>query len=306
MTRTFTTIFEKIVQTIFYGNYFYGLCVVAAILETAIQLGIPNESGLMYSIAFVATVLFYNYPYARNYSPVNSNPRTLWYIEHAVLVKRTQIVLSVIIVILGVWFVLDNRKVLPLMTAQQWFLVLIFPLTGALYYGSNIVSKKYNLRQVGWLKPFIIGFVWSGVTTIYPLLYDTVKHSVPLTYSFFLCLLFVKNLMFVSVLAIMFDIKDYVGDSKNGLNTLVVKMGLRKTILYVLLPLPVLGLITFISYAAIHHFSPLKMLLIMCPFLLLLVAAASLRKRRTLLYYLIMIDGLFIVKAVFDILAMLI
>ncbi len=112
--------------------------------------------------------------------------------------------------------------------------------------------------------------------------------------------------MFISVLAMMFDIKDYEADSQNNLNTFVVKIGLRKMIFYIFLPLPLLGVLTFLSYATLNHFHLLKMVLIMIPFFLLILAGLSLRKRRSLMYYLVVIDGLMVVKAVFGIVAMLV
>jgi 4-hydroxybenzoate polyprenyltransferase len=299
-------IWIRLTEFVFYGNYFYGLCVAALILETTVQLAIPYNGLQIYIASFAATVLFYNYPYARNLSPANKDPRTRWYFRNHRLVKQMQVILTIVLLLVLGQLAVQHGHLAWHISVLQWCLLGIFPLAGALYYGNNIVSARWNLRRVGWLKPFMIGFVWAGIATIYPVWFDDVLHGREFKPTLFLTLLFVKNLMFVSVLAIMFDIKDYAGDSRKGLDTLVVKMGLRKTILYVLLPLPLLGLLTFISYAVSHHFSILKMVLIMLPFLLLLLVARSLRKRRTLLYYLVVIDGLFIVKALFDIVAMLV
>ena len=111
--------------------------------------------------------------------------------------------------------------------------------------------------------------------------------------------------MFIAMLCIMFDIKDYATDHSSKLRTFVVRLGLRKTIFYILLPLPILGLLTFISYALTHHFSEMKIVLNMIPFLLLLLAAAALRRRRSMMYYHVVIDGLMLVKAICGITAML-
>lgn len=192
------------------------------------------------------------------------------------------------------------------MNTLHWLLVLVFPVVGALYYGLNFFSTKYNLRKIGWLKPFIIGFTWAGMVAVYPILFYDIVHFENYQFTSLGCLLFLKNMMFISVLGMMFDIKDYAADSKNQINTFVVKIGLRKTIFYILIPLPLLGLLTFLSYATLHHFNFWKMVLIMIPFFFLLAAAHSLRKRRTLLYYLFVIDGLMVIKAFFGIWAVLV
>ncbi|MBT1710704.1 hypothetical protein KK062_20860 [Fulvivirgaceae bacterium PWU5] len=189
------------------------------------------------------------------------------------------------------------------MSNLQWLLFLIFPMIGAMYYGANFFSARYNLRSIGWLKPFLIGFVWAGVTTIYPFEYHDVLNSTHHPVTILEILLFLKNLMFISMVAILFDIKDYASDSSSHLNTMVVKIGLRKTILFVVFPLTILGVLTFLSYALVHQFSLLKMILIMIPFFLLIIVARSLKRRRSLMYYLVAIDGLLVVKAAFGILA---
>lgn len=279
---------------------------MALMAETAVQMKVPFDGVSVYCLAFVATVLFYNYPYARNYTSTSNNPRVQWYIRNHRWVIRNQVLFTTMLIGAIGYFAFRYAFEITHMGGLQWVLLLVFPVVGATYYGANVLSKKYSLRQIGWLKPFVIGFVWAGVATIYPLLWHNVLHSKHYEITLLGSLLFVKNLMFTSVLAIMFDIKDYTADSKNELNTLVVKIGLQKTIWYVLMPLPILGLLTFISYAVLHEFSLPKMLLIMIPFFSLLLAAASLRKPRTLLYYLVVIDGLFIVKAFFGIVAMLV
>ncbi len=258
----------------------------------------------MYGLAFIATVLFYNYPYTQKYFPFSKNPRTQWYFRNKGWVGWSLVVLTLILAMLGAGFIEKNRVVIANTSGMQWLLLLLFPVTGAFYYGAGAISG-FNLRRVSLIKPFVIGFVWAGVVTIYPVVYYDVKYSKEVLATFLAGLLFFKNFMFVSVLAIMFDIKDYVTDSNTKLNTLVVKIGLRKTIFYVLLPLPVLGLLTFISYAIPHRFDIPKMILIMLPFFLLLAVAYSLKQRRTLLYYLVVVDGLMLLKALFGIAASL-
>lgn len=296
----------KPVELFFYGNYFYGICAVAQAIETTLQLGFPLNHFNYYFITFIATVFYYNYPYVRKYAAADTDSRTVWYREHQSFIRWNQFFFTLFLLFALFVFLYHYMHVLQHMTVLHWLLVFVFPLIAAMYYGLNFFSIKYNLRSIGWLKPFIIGFTWAGMVAVYPILFYDIIHEQPYTFTSLGCLLFLKNLMFISVLGMMFDIKDYADDRIKHLNTFVVRIGLRKTIVYILIPLPLLGLLTFLSYATLHHFHLLKMVLIMIPFFLLVAAAYSLRKRRTLLYYLIVIDGLMIVKAVFGILAMLV
>jgi len=297
------SVLQRFVRVVFYGNYFYGICAVALVLETLALLKVPYRGYLAYAIAFVATTLFYSYPYARNYTSPSTNPRTTWYIINHSLVVKTQIALTILLSVFLTMVLLNHFDQIKGMSNKQWSLCLIFPVSGAMYYGANFISAKYNLRRIGWLKPFLIGFVWAGLTSIYPLEYYDVLNSQHHQVTLLEILLFLKNFMFISMLAILFDIKDYASDSSNNLNTLVVRIGLKKTILFVVFPLTILGLLTFFSYAFSHQFSLLKMTLIMIPFFLLIAVARSLKRRRSLMYYLVAIDGLLVVKAIFGILA---
>jgi 4-hydroxybenzoate polyprenyltransferase len=176
----------------------------------------------------------------------------------------------------------------------------------ALYYGINNKNfGRFNLRKVGWLKPFVIGFTWAGFVTIYPALLYNIERSAEYIPSIRTVLLFIKNFMFVSVLCILFDIKDYATDANHQLKTFVVKVGLRKTIFYIIIPLSAIGLGSFLVYAAIQQFSIPKMLLNTIPFILLITVAYSLSRRKSILYYLIIIDGLMLVKAICGSIAMI-
>jgi hypothetical protein len=294
-----------VLEWIFYGNLFYGICAVAQSIEATLQQKFPLNGWIYYGLVFVATVLFYNYPYARRQKGNNNHPRAAWNIRNHGWLAHLQVLFTLILT--GALFVFTNQHKVQLLhiNGLHWFLLLIFPVVAALYYGSNFLSSRHNLRNIGLLKPFIIGFTWAGLLVIYPVLFTNILAGEPYTFTLQGVLLFFKNLMFISLLCIMFDIKDYASDHRENLRTFVVRIGLRKTIFYILLPLPLLGIFTFLTYALTHEFSAMKIIMNMIPFFLLLLAANSLRKRRPLMYYLVVIDGLMLVKALCGTMAML-
>ena len=293
--------YPKIKEFIFYGNYFYGLCAVALSIEAALQQRIPLNSSFYFFLFFITTVLYYGYPYARKYKNYGTDPRTNWYITNYRFVRWNQIFITFVLMGVLVFFLHYYVDAIIKMNLVHWAALLIFPFVAALYYGINF----FNIRKVGWLKPFIIGFTWAGLVTVYPVLFYNIIHKQDYTPTLVSLLLFIKNLMFVSVLCIMFDVKDYATDHISRLKTFVVQIGLRKTIFNILLPLSMLGLVSFIYYAVDHQFHAMKTLLNVVPFILMLMAVISLRKRRTLMYYLVVIDSLMLVKAACGILAVL-
>ncbi len=79
-----------------------------------------------------------------------------------------------------------------------------------------------NLRKVSYLKIFIVSGVWSGVTTIIPILFN----KGPLDMS--ILLLFIQRMLFVLVLILPFEIRDMQLDLKH-IKTLPQKIGIEQT-----------------------------------------------------------------------------
>lgn len=296
---------STLLQWIFYGNFFYGICAVAQSVEATLQQGFRLNHILYYVLVFFATVLYYNYPYARRFKTAGNNPRTAWYIKHYRFLLWHQVIVTAALIVAAIVFLTRHHSLLHETALLNWLLIVLFPLVAALYYGFNFLSSRYNLRNIGWLKPFVIGFTWAGMVVVYPVLWQHIQQREPYLFTLFGGLLFVKNWMFIALLCIMFDIKDYATDHSSNLKTFVVRLGLRKTIFYILLPLTLLGLFTFITYGLTHHFSTMKILINMIPFILLLFTAVALRRRRQVMYYHVVIDGLMLVKAACGITAML-
>jgi hypothetical protein len=289
---------SPIIRFIFFGNYFYGLCAVGLSLETSFQLGYSLNSPFYYLLIFAGTVIYYTKAYLPESSSPTLNRRSHWYhAHHNVLLVGQRIWIGIFLIVLCLLLHEDIRYFFyqPVTT---WLLILLFPIAALFYNGLNTGNQVLSVRSIGWLKPFCIGFIWAGVVTLYPILYKQILISEAFHFSPILLFLFIKNFMFISVLCIMFDIKDYAMDYNAQLKTFVVEFGLRKTIFLILIPLSLLGFGTFFAFGFTHHFSPLRLFLNAIPFLLLVLVTYSLHHRKSVLYYLIIIDGLMLVKAV--------
>jgi 4-hydroxybenzoate polyprenyltransferase len=296
---------NPLIQFIFFGNYFYGLCVVGLSVEASLQQQFPLNPFLYYLFVFALTVVYYTRAYLSVQVDNTSNKRLLWYGRNKKLVRFTQGVFAIFVVIYLVYFSAENITTILALSWLHWFFLMVFPVASILYYGlHNQEAGHFNLRNIGWLKPFVIGFTWAGLVTIYPVLSYCVENELQYKLTLVGSLLFLKNFMFVTVLCILFDIKDYASDSRQNLQTFIVKAGLRKTIFNIVLPLCIVGLGSFIFYGLRHQFSSMKLLLNFIPFFLLILVAYSLQKRRPVLYYLVIVDGLMLVKAICGSLAM--
>jgi len=296
---------KNLAVSLFFGNYFYGICTVALSVEGSLQQRYPLNNPAWYIFLFSASVLYYTYAYMGEASVNTTNKRTLWYIHNrkAVIVARN--FFYVVTALTVGWILYKYGTNIFSIKLWQWLVIAAFPVVALLYYGlPSGPLKKYNLRQTGWLKPFIIGFVWAGAITIYPLIFCQLETGRPYVLTFIGMLLFIKNLMFISVLGIMFDIKDYAADHNRRLKTFVVRVGLRKTLFLIIMPLSIFGFLSFLAYATINHFHPVRILFNSIPFILLLIVAYSMHRRKSIMYYLVVIDGLMLLKAICGILGM--
>lgn len=294
---------NRFVKFLFYGNYFYGLCAIALSIEASLQQRFPINNWMYFIAIFCMTVVYYSRAYISEMSIHTTNERTLWYAQNKKLVFISQTVLTLLACFMAGAFFQRDWEAIENCSPLEIILLGIFPLVGILYYG--VSGTKYSLRNIGWLKPFVIGFAWAGLVTFYPVIFYSIHHNLPYDLTVIGALLFLKNFMFVSVLCIMFDIKDYASDSGYNINTFVVKVGLRKTIFLIIIPLCLIGLGTFIIYGINKGFHPVKITLNVLPFVLLLLTAYSLSIRRSLLYYLVIVDGLMLVKGICGSVAMI-
>lgn len=283
------------------------MCAVGLSVEATLQQHYPLNNTLYYVLVFLGTVLYYSLAYIKTEtSPDSGNLRSAWYTSNLQAIMISLWLYAGLLLVFSAWLCVNHFRFLFTLYWYEYALILVFPCVAALYYGVPLpIVHQYNLRNVGWLKPFVIGFIWAGMVTVYPIMFGRLLHFTHYFPGTITVLLFLKNLMFVTVLCILFDIKDYAMDYNRQLKTFVVKAGLRRTLFYIVIPITVLGLASFIAFATLQHFSFFKIVINTIPFIALLLVAYSLQARRSIFYYLVIIDGLMLVKACCGTLAML-
>lgn len=290
---------NRIIAFVFFANYFVGLLAVALSLETAFQLNTPVNSPIYYLLLFCTTVFYYTIAYSGPVIPkVSANPRTEWYRLHYRFVRVSQVFLFSICVALGAWYLVENFDGVLHLPFHYWLFLSVVPLAAILYYGllpKSLIS--FNLRRTGWLKAFVIGFVWAGCVNLFPVAALRIEQGITVAEPMLMLWLFTKNWMFCTVNAIMFDMKDYEDDANIELKTFAVRMGLQNTIYYILVPLLLIGLLAFLIFAVFRGFGIPTILFNIVPFVCLLAVAFSLQRKQSILFYLIVIDGLLLVKA---------
>lgn len=288
------------IKPLVFSNIFYGCCAVALCVETEYQQQIQLNHREFYLFIFCITILYYTYAYLNQYHQrnVNTNERANWYLSYRKQIIVFQFFLILLTIVLLTTFLRNNFYILFRIPCSSWFLLSFFLLLSILYYVKNTNSFPWlALRNYGLFKPFLIAFIWAGTVSILPIFYYDLTQNTPHLHTNTTLFLFSKNWLFISVLCILFDIKDYADDYNMQLKTFVVRLGLRKTLFSVVLPLACCSWLLFISLGILAQFSALRILLNTIPFILLITVCYTMYQRKSILYYLAIIDGLMLVKA---------
>jgi 4-hydroxybenzoate polyprenyltransferase len=288
----------------FFGNYFYAVCMVALCQASFTQLGHRHIPILFLALAAAATVYYYNHSYLLESNDKVSNQRNIWVAAHAGRVKKMQWILLTFLFVGGSFQLYALLPAIHLLSVQDILFCVLLALGSFLYYFD---TKKYpwlNLRSYGIVKPFVIGSIWAGVGVYTPYLFLKLSG---LRYASMahIPILFVSNALYISMLAVLFDIKDYETDANKQMKTWVVRVGQTKTINWLLIPISSLVLIATLRYAILHHFTGYQILLNTIPLILLISVSYQMHQRKSILYYLAIIDGLIVVKAACGIIATL-
>jgi 4-hydroxybenzoate polyprenyltransferase len=107
----------------------------------------------------------------------------------------------------------------------------------------GIKKQQFSLREIPYLKIFLIAFVWSSVTILLPVIqsdevFDKAHVVVLLTERFF----------FIFAIAIPFDVRDLEADKHAGIKTIPLLLSQKKALTISFLSLLLFFLISFFHY----------------------------------------------------------
>lgn len=285
-------------EAFLFSNLFYGLAAVLLAIEHQMVMQLPLLSTAFYVALGAGTTVFYLYSYTYDLHPLPTNKRAFFLQRNRRLLGYLALALIVIALAAATVFYLS----LPAIPAgQAWVIVpglLVFPMLGLLYYGISFPGVfTVRLRSLGWLKPFVIAAVWMGCTNIVPWLlsgWQAGKVAAPAHPMLFWWL---HNWMYITVLCIIFDIKDYEADHNQQLKTFVVRHGIEHTLYQVVYPLIGAGITALLMMGITEGYSPEAIAALLLPLALLGWVSSHLQQPRSISFYLLVIDGLMPIKA---------
>jgi 4-hydroxybenzoate polyprenyltransferase len=155
-------------------------------------------------------------------------------------------------------------------------------------------------------KTFCCWVTWAGLVTIYPVVFGQIQgqpNDRPLLNVY--PLLLIQNFLFITVVALLFDIKDYKNDLYYQLKTPAVILGIRKTIRFIIFPAIAISLIASIMLQRSANFSASQSAVQLIPYLFLVAVSVNSGSKKSLMFYLFAVDGLVFAKALCGITSLL-
>ncbi len=148
----------------------------------------------------------------------------------------------------------------------------------SLFYSVSLFSKNKSLRDIPFLKIFLIAITWTVTSVVLPFL------ELGLTINLEMILLFIFNFLFTIALTIPFDIRDLAHDHKNT-KTIPLYFGVKTSKNIAKTLLGVCFLISVFSFFTLGQVIPL---------VVAFVLIIKVKENQTELFYSGLIDGVFL------------
>lgn len=218
---------KKLFRFLIYTNLFVSLGSLLLTVETVLFLGLNlNKHIKILALTFFATLFLYNYQRVlgfKNETEYLQTKRHSWINKNHYFLIFVVIISAIISLYIGLT-ILDKKYFI--------FCSVLFFI--AFFYSTPLFKKNnnwYRLRDLPFAKLFLVGFVWSAVVVIFPVMEE-----------FFLfknqkmILLFIIQLLFIIAITIPFDIRDFAIDKHNKIKTIPITLGINnaKIIAYTL------------------------------------------------------------------------
>ena len=211
--------FFRFFKTLVFGNIFVAFCAYFLSAEELFfdkKISIVNPISLM---IFFSTLFVYNYTrilHKKDVHTVNISQKSDWIFKHRFLI---------FIIVIGSAFGI----LISLFNISKHTLLLLSPLfIVSILYATPINlrrNSKIRLRQVPFLKVFLIAFVWTFVTYVLPLAdYESTASLSKLDITKFM-----SRFLFILAIALPFDIRDMETDKRQGIKTLPTVIGEKRT-----------------------------------------------------------------------------
>ena len=281
-------------EFLIYSNIYVSICVVALCKSTAIVLGFSQSRILPF--IFFSTLFAYNFQRLIMFNPNKIQATHLkWMTKH----RNFILSITIISMILSIYYAFNLSSTALLFLIPASVISLLYPLKIF-----SFESEKISLRELPYIKIFLIATVWSIVSVC------LVAEEQSMLFSIDVLLLFLARFCFVIAITIPFDIRDLKSDDLS-LKTIPQLYGEEKAKI-----IAIYSLAGFELFSTVHFFIGdfsifILIALLLCSILTAILIFKSSQKKNNF-YFSFWVEGasillfllIFIIPLAFGILAL--
>lgn len=186
------------------SQVFIALIAVAYSVETELLLDQKPEVHPYLFLVFLSTFLIYTISRS---AAKSKQVKLTWFM----VILLAAIFILVAVAFWARWQVI--AMLIPLAVLSLLYTIPVIPFN----------KERVTLRAIPYAKVFVITLVWSLVTVFLPVV--RIQHAIDIH----VWLIFIERMIFVFVLALMFDIRDMEPDQRSGLKTIPLWMGRKQS-----------------------------------------------------------------------------
>jgi len=291
---------------IFWSNQFYAIAAVLLTIESYLKFYHQFPTWPIMACVYLITLLYYTQAYLMEGSNIHCEERFNWYQRH----KKYLYTRQLIGLLLAVYLSFQYLPLFKLFSPLNFRINIFIGLTGLmaiLYYlpickifGSVII---FSLKKIqAWFKSITIAWVWVVVTFLTPLLLETDYTYSNQVFTVSNFLLACQNLLFVLLLAILFDIKDKSADIQINRNTIATVYTYQFITNWLV---PFLLLLNFSLIIILYIISSISFNYLLSQIFigfLILFVSKKLNQLKSIEHHILCIDGILYIKAILGIL----
>lgn len=207
----------KLINFLLYSNIYIALCAVAMTAQTLYVFDISiRTSPALLGLVFFSTLVIYALHRLVSLSKVDKSLEVERFNVIGTYKKHIQLYAGIGVLGGGLCFFFLSRS-------TQYALV-IPALLSLGYVIPFMGNKKLRLRDVHFIKIFLIAVVWSYVTVLLPLLEYKIGINTRTIGMLF------ERILFIFVITLPFDLRDWEIDQKNGVRTIPATIGVKNTL----------------------------------------------------------------------------
>ena len=201
----------KLIKILINSNLYISFAAVFLTIETQVQLGMKPQWYPYLFIIFFATLFEYN---LHRFITVITNKEALNSDKHKWVRENLNgfylLVFTSLVGFICVAFL-----------AKKEVLITLAPIAIlTLFYSIPVFGNKksiFRLREIPYLKIFLIAFVWASLTILLPIIQSNITFN-----RVHMITMLVERFFFVFAITIPFDIRDIEADKQAGLKTIPI------------------------------------------------------------------------------------